>query len=56
MIGVADPMAFDFIQPPSVGAMRSAMQQLLLLGALRKKDGQLTDYGRRMAMLPLEPM
>ena len=49
-------MAFDFIQPPSVSAMKAAMQQLLLLGALHRSDGQLTDFGRNMASLPLEPM
>ena len=32
------------------------MQQLLLLGALKPSDGTLTDLGRRMASLPLEPM
>eukprot|EP00750_Incisomonas_marina_P014050 INCI17591.2.p1 GENE.INCI17591.2~~INCI17591.2.p1 ORF type:complete len:589 (-),score=102.17 INCI17591.2:682-2448(-) len=56
VIGVENPMAFDFIQPPSVSAMKAAMQQLLLLGALHRSDGQLTDFGRNMASLPLEPM
>ena len=56
VIGVDNPMEFDFIQPPSIPAMRSAMQQLVLLGALRPSDGSLSDLGKKIASLPLEPM
>jgi HrpA-like RNA helicase len=54
-IGVADPLAFDFIDPPPRESIQSALLQLLALGALRPSDGTLTPLGERMCTLPLEP-
>lgn len=54
-IGVADPLAFDFIDPPPRESIQSALLQLLALGALRASDGELTPLGQRMCTLPLEP-
>jgi len=53
--GVADITAFDYMEPPSMSAVKRALQQLFVLGALRATDGGLTTLGRHMAALPLAP-
>ncbi len=55
-IGVKSPQHFAYISPPSTDAMRRAMQELLLLGALGGDDAHLTPFGQMMSRLPLEPM
>ncbi len=70
-LGISRPQDFTFLSPPSTGALRVALQELLMLGAVcsspvlsntGKTDGmegkegiQLTDKGRDMSRLPLEP-
>jgi len=53
--GIDDVAAFDFIEPPRPAALLRALRQLLVLGALREEDGQLTSLGKQMAALPLAP-
>ena len=55
-IGVKSPQHFPYLSPPSNDAMRRAMQELLLLGALDGEDASLTAFGSMMSKLPLEPM
>lgn len=43
------------MDPPPFDSVVLAYRQLYLLSAL-DKDGKLTDIGRRMAALPLEPI
>ncbi|KAJ2842443.1 Pre-mRNA-splicing factor ATP-dependent RNA helicase PRP16, partial [Coemansia erecta] len=53
-IGVSDLLRFDFLDPPPQDTMRTSMYQLWTLGAL-DSAGEITDLGRRMAALPLDP-
>jgi pre-mRNA-splicing factor ATP-dependent RNA helicase DHX15/PRP43 len=46
---------FDYIEPPSPETMFRAIDNLVKLGVLEKSDGTLTNLGRAMSMLPLEP-
>ncbi|XP_036845498.1 ATP-dependent RNA helicase DHX33 [Oncorhynchus mykiss] len=56
-LGIPDVMNFDFMSKPSPEAMRSAVEQLDLLGAVGRKGEQvtLTPLGKKMASFPLEP-
>lgn len=52
-LGVANPCDFPFIDPPSDQGLSDAFYQLLYFGAV--DDGlELTDFGRRMAELPID--
>lgn len=53
-MGINDLLHFDFMDPPPIQAMISAMESLYALGAL-DDDGFLTRLGRKMAEFPLEP-
>jgi ATP-dependent RNA helicase DHX8/PRP22 len=52
--GIVDVLAFPFLDPPSPGLLIEALQQLFWLDAI-DLNGHLTDAGRRLASLPLEP-
>ncbi|XP_046945646.1 ATP-dependent RNA helicase DHX33 isoform X1 [Lynx rufus] len=54
---VPDVLTFDFMSKPSPDHIQAAVAQLELLGALERKDEQLTltPLGRKMAAFPLEP-
>ncbi len=52
--GVDDPGRLRWLDPPSPGAFDSACRLLRSLGAL-DVDSRITDYGSRMAALPLHP-
>uniref|UniRef100_A0A8C8XR07 RNA helicase n=1 Tax=Panthera leo TaxID=9689 RepID=A0A8C8XR07_PANLE len=54
---VPDVLTFDFMSKPSPGHIQAAVAQLELLGALERKDEQLTltPLGGKMAAFPLEP-
>lgn len=45
---------FPFLEPPNERAIRAGYTQLIELGAL-KEDNELTETGRRMARLPVDP-
>lgn len=53
-MGVDDLLGFEFLDPPPVSTLQSALENLYSLGALDVK-GNLTKNGRLMAELPLEP-
>ena len=70
VLGVDDVLHFDFLQPPNSKSLKRSLKQLKMLGALvralpadgggggqkkLKKKLVLTELGRRMAELPLEP-
>eukprot|EP01116_Phalansterium_solitarium_P014768 TRINITY_DN3258_c0_g1_i2.p1 TRINITY_DN3258_c0_g1~~TRINITY_DN3258_c0_g1_i2.p1 ORF type:complete len:556 (+),score=219.32 TRINITY_DN3258_c0_g1_i2:721-2388(+) len=53
-MGIEDLVKFDFMDPPPMPALVSALEQLYALGAL-DDDGCLTRAGRQMAEFPLDP-
>lgn len=53
-IGIKDVMNFDFLDSPSRAVFEEAYQTLTVLGAIGQTGG-ITNIGRRMAALPLEP-
>lgn len=54
-MGVNDLIHFDFMDPPPVQTLITALENLYSLGAL-DDEGFLTRIGRKMAEFPLEPM
>ena len=57
-IGIKDVMTFDFIDKPNTDSMVKAIEDLILLEAVKKTaDGklELTEEGKKMALFPLEP-
>ncbi|KNC98023.1 uncharacterized protein SPPG_06442 [Spizellomyces punctatus DAOM BR117] len=53
-MGINDLLNFDFMDPPPVQTLITAMELLFQLGAL-DNEGLLTRIGRKMAEFPLEP-
>ncbi|XP_006664827.1 probable pre-mRNA-splicing factor ATP-dependent RNA helicase DEAH4 [Oryza brachyantha] len=47
-------LKFDFLDPPSRESLEDALRQLYLIDAI-DENGRITDVGRIMAELPLEP-
>ncbi|MEW6427067.1 MAG: ATP-dependent RNA helicase HrpA [Thermodesulfobacteriota bacterium] len=56
-LGLGDPAAFPFIDPPSSRSIRDGQNLLEELGAVRSQDGErrLTGVGAIMARLPVDP-
>lgn len=52
--GEKDPRRFDWFEKPSEKSIESAIASLKLLGAIDAKE-KLTDIGKKMARLPLQP-
>ncbi|MDQ3080555.1 MAG: ATP-dependent helicase HrpB [Pseudomonadota bacterium] len=52
--GEADPARLPFLDPPPAAALAEARARLTRLGAIGG-DGRLTEHGRAIARLPLEP-
>ncbi len=55
VIGIKDIENFDFVDAPEKAAFHEAYQTLIALGAVPANGDGLTDLGREMAKLPLEP-
>jgi len=53
-MGINDLINFDFMDPPPIQTLVSAMEQLYALSAL-DDEGLLTKLGRMMAEFPIEP-
>jgi len=53
-MGINDLIGFNFMDPPPVQTLITAMEQLYSLEAL-DEEGLLTKLGRKMAEFPLEP-
>ena len=53
-LGIIDLVHFDFIDPPAPETMMRALEMLNYLGAINEEP-QLTELGRQMCQLPLEP-
>ncbi|WP_336980095.1 ATP-dependent helicase HrpB [Altererythrobacter fulvus] len=52
--GAGDPVAMAWIDPPPAAALSAARGRLAALGAL-DGEGRITDFGRKLAQLPMEP-
>ena len=52
--GAPNPAALPFLDPPPAAALAEARERLQTLGAI-DEDGRVTDHGRAIARLPLEP-
>jgi ATP-dependent helicase HrpB len=52
--GVADPTSLAWLDPPPPAAVSAARERLAKLGAL-DEQGRITERGRRLATLPMEP-
>jgi len=53
-MGINDLIQFDFMDPPPVQTLVTALEMLYALGAL-DDEGLLTRLGRKMAEFPIEP-
>lgn len=53
-MGVYDPRTFDFLTPPAIESLSAAFELLFQLAAV-DSDMNLTDYGKKLARLPLDP-
>ncbi|KAF9162478.1 DEAH-box ATP-dependent RNA helicase prp22 [Actinomortierella ambigua] len=53
-MGINDLINFDFMDPPPVQTLLTALEQLYALSAL-DSEGLLTKLGRKMAVFPMEP-
>ena len=51
--GITDILSFDFVEEPDRIALEKAVDSLEFLGAV--KHGHLTDLGKKMATLPIDP-
>ncbi len=54
MWGEADPRGLPFLEPPPEAAIDEARKRLSALGAI-DPGGRVTNHGRAIASLPLEP-
>ncbi len=54
-MGISDVEHFDLIDPPGFQAFREAYQTLIIIGANDFRTKKITELGRKMAELPLEP-
>lgn len=54
-VGQKNVVKFPWLDSPAPESMMRALQLLLHLGAVTSDDCSLTDYGRKLADLPLEP-
>lgn len=54
-MGVQDPTTFDFVTPPDTSSLVRAAKLLYALGAVNDAM-ELTDYGKKLAKLPLDPV
>ncbi|WP_037334641.1 ATP-dependent RNA helicase HrpA [Saccharomonospora piscinae] len=54
-LGLGDIGAFPFVDPPDRRQITAGLQLLTELGALDGSGGALTDVGKRLAQLPVDP-
>ena len=52
--GEQDPARLPFLDPPPAAALAEAIKRLITLGAI-DANGRVTEHGRAIAALPLEP-
>ncbi len=52
---ISNPITFDFVERPNLNYFSSALEELVLLGALEPNSLKITPLGNTMAVFPLEP-
>lgn len=55
-IGIEDPVNFDFLDRPQKEAFQRAYDELAIYKAINKSTYSLTDTGKKMSILPVEPL
>ena len=55
-IGIEDPANFDFLDKPPKEAFQRAFDELAIYKAINKATYLLTETGKKMSILPVEPM
>lgn len=55
VIGVENIVTFDFIEGPSPETVSRALENLIMMEALKGEDGSITKKGQVMAQFPLDP-
>lgn len=53
-LGINDIVHFDYMDPPAPETLMRALEELNYLGGL-DDEGDLTDLGRKMSELPIDP-
>ncbi|KAK8810555.1 hypothetical protein WA158_007130 [Blastocystis sp. Blastoise] len=56
MLGIDDVFSFPYLESPPLSTIKTGLQTLILLGAIDKTTGKITEEGRQMSQLPLEPI
>ena len=51
--GISDVLKFNFVEEPNRKTLEAAVNSLVFLGAIQ--DGRLTELGKKMAALPIDP-
>ncbi|CAL1531658.1 unnamed protein product [Lymnaea stagnalis] len=58
-LGISDVLTFDFMDKPAPESINSALEELVMLGALERQSNsdmlKLTPLGKQMAAFPLDP-
>ena len=55
-IGIEDPVNFDYLDRPPKESFQRAFDELAIYKAIHKATYSLTDIGKKMSILPVEPM
>lgn len=55
-IGIEDPINFDYLDKPQKESFQKAFDELAVYKAINKSTYSLTDTGKKMSILPVEPM
>ena len=55
-IGVQDTLSFDFMDKPPKECFQRAFEELTIFKAINKNSFNLTEVGKKMSILPVEPM
>ena len=55
-IGIEDLSEFDFIDRPEKESLAKGYEELVLFNAISRQDLKLTEIGKNMSILPVEPL
>jgi len=55
-IGIENPINFDFVDRPPIESFQKAFDELAIYKAINKSSYLLTEIGKKMSILPVEPL